>query len=247
MNGWPQVAGERERARLEKELRARIGRQVGDLRVDTGASRAALARCAGINRAYLGRIESGVSSPSLQTLVALSTCLGTELGVRLFPIAGPRIHDRFQAPMIEALLQTLGPVWRPQPEVPVPAARGVIDLVLRRSIDQLTVVCECHSEVRRLDDVLRRIGEKSQALGAVDGGRGSASTLLLLRSTATTRAVASAYESTLAAAFPARAVDALAALRGTAAWPGSAIVWGRVEASRAQILEGVPRGVRVGR
>ena len=246
MNGSSPHAGARERARLERELRARIGRQVGDLRVESGASRAALARCAGINRAYLGRIESGAGSPSLRTLVALSTCLGAELGVRLFPIAGPRIHDRFQAPMIEALLRTLGPVWRPQAEVPVPGARGVIDLVLRRSIDQLTVACESHSEVRRIDDVLRRIAEKTQALGAAGGG-GSASTLLLLRSTASTRSVASSYEATLAAAFPATAIDALAALRGNAAWPGPAIVWARVEAGRAQILEGVPRGVRVGR
>jgi hypothetical protein len=71
--------------------------------------------------------------------------------------------------------------------------------------------------------------------------------MLLLRSTTSTRAVAQAYEATLAAAFPSRTAEAVAALRGEAAWPGPAIVWARVEAGRAEIMDAPPRGVRVGR
>jgi transcriptional regulator with XRE-family HTH domain len=219
--------------------------------MDAGVTRAELARCAGINRAYLARIESGVGNPSLETLVALSSCLGSEVGVRMFPVAGPRLHDRFQAPMIEALIRLVGAHWRGEPEVPVPAARGVIDLVLRRPSDGSVVVCECHSELRRLEMVIRRAMEKTHAMkGLADGpadGPTNVSTLLLLRSTEATRAVARAYEATLAAAFPAKTRDAIAALAGNVAWPGAAIVWATVEGFRATIQERPPRGVRVGR
>ena len=149
--------------------------------------------------------------------------------------------------MVDALIRSVGSDWRSGPEVPVPSARGVVDLILRRSFDQLTVVCECHSEIRRLEFVIRRLAEKAEAIRGQVDSTGTLSTLLLLRSTAATRAVARTYEATLAAAFPARSADALAALRGRTAWPGAAIVWARVEGGRAQILDGPPRGVRLGR
>ncbi len=242
----PEV-GARGRARTLRNVRQRVGRQVADLRNDAGVSRAALARCAGIDPAHLWRIEAGVANPSLECLVALSACLGADLGVRLFPIAGPRLHDRFQAPMVEALVRTLGGAWRPQPEVVVPGASGVIDLVMRRALDQLTIACECHSELRRLEEVLRRLGEKATALASQSGPTGSVSSLLLLRSTEATRRIATAYEATLAAAFPARTADVLAALRGSAAWPGPGIVWASIEGGQARIMETPPRGCRVGR
>ena len=237
----------RERQRALRDLRSYVGRQIGELRTDAGVTRAELARCAGIHRAYLGRIELGNASPSLETMIALSTCLGADLGVRLFPTAGPRLHDRFQAPMIEALIQRLGPAWRSRPEVPVPAARGVIDLVLTRSLDHLTIACECHSELRRLEAVLRRAGQKAEALRAQIDGPGSVSTLLLVRSTSTMRAIAKTYEGTLAAAYPAAPMDAIPALEGNAARPGPAILWATIERGRAEILDGPPRGVRLGK
>jgi transcriptional regulator with XRE-family HTH domain len=245
MTGRP--VGSRDQARIVRTLRARIGRQVADARWDLGASRADLARCAGVDPGHLWRIEAGTANPSLETMVALASCLGMELGVRLFLVAGPRLRDRFQAPMIEALIRSLGQTWRPDPEVVVPAARGVIDLVLTRTLDQLVVACECHSELRGLEAVLRRLAQKTDALQVQDGATRTVSSLLLLRLTRATRETAVAYESTLAAAFPARTADVLQALRGTAAWPGPAIVWAVVEGGRARLLEVPPRGVRVGR
>jgi hypothetical protein len=149
--------------------------------------------------------------------------------------------------MIEALIRETGPAWRAQPEVAVPAARGVIDVVLRRALDVRVVACECHSELRRLEIVLRRLSEKADALGGQLDQVQGASRLLLVRSTQATRAVAKAYEATLAAAFPARTAEAIEALRGEAPWPGPAIAWVRVDGGRAEILGGPPRGVRVGR
>ena len=109
------------------------------------------------------------------------------------------------------------------------------------------IACEVHSELRRLELVLRRLGEKAEGLaGQLDGGT-SVSRLLLVRSTMATRSIARAYEATLAAAFPARGDEAVAALRGEVVWPGPAIVWARLEGGGAQILDGPPRGVAIGR
>jgi hypothetical protein len=150
--------------------------------------------------------------------------------------------------MIETLLHLRHASWSAKPEVAVPAARGVIDLVLARESDRCLVACECHSELRRLELVLRRSAEKAEALAPRFEGGVPASSLLLLRSTESTRAIARTYESTLMAAFPGRSADAFAALTSsTARWPGSAILWARVEAGRAEILGSPPRGVRVGR
>ena len=247
--GAPIIAkvGARSRARELRELRGRIGRQITDLRTDAGATVADLARCAEIDPAHLWRIEAGTANASVEALVSIASCLGSDLGVRMFPAAGPRIHDRFQAPMLEALLRRLGPQWHGQPEVPVAAVRGVIDLVLRRARDHLTVVCECHSELRRLELVLRRAAEKTDAVRAQADVASSVSTLLLVRSTTATRAIVNAYASTVAAAFPARSADAVEALTGAAGWPGAAIVWARFERGRAVILDQPPRPVRVGR
>lgn len=244
--GAPTV-GARVRARQLRELRGRIGRQITEARTDAGATVAALARCADVDPAHLWRIEAGTANASLETLVSIAGCLGSDLGVRMFPEAGPRIHDRFQAPMLEALIRHLGTEWQAEPEVPVPTARGVIDLALRRARDHLTIVCECHSELRRLELVLRRAAEKTDAVRAQAEPSSTVSTLLLVRSTSATRAVVNAYASTVAAAFPARSTDAVEALTGAAAWPGSAIVWARFEGGHAVILDHPPRPVRVGR
>lgn len=150
--------------------------------------------------------------------------------------------------MIEALLRVCDDSWHGQPEVGVRAAHGVIDLVLTRQRDRCTIACECHSELRRLELLLRRAAEKTLALGPRFADGLPPSTLLLLRSTEATRAIARAYEATLSSAFPAKARDAYAALTTQdVGWPGPAILWARLEAGRAEILDAPPRGIRVGR
>ena len=239
--------GSRALNRRTAEVQRWIGRQLLELRTEASISQSELARCAGIAQSYLWTIEAGLASPSIGVLIAIGACLGADLGVRYFPGTAPRLHDRFQAPMVEALIRMIGPAWRTRPEVPVPAARGVIDLVLRRAADHLTVACECHSELRRMELVVRRAAEKAEGLRGQLEAPGDVSSLLLLRSTAATRAVARAYEATLGAAFPGATRDAVEALRGMAPWPGPAIVWARVERGRGDMLDAPPRGVRLGR
>lgn len=238
--------GPRELARRERELRIRIGGQVHDLREDLGLTRADLARAAGLDRAHIVRIELGSVSASQGALVGIAAALGADLGVRLFPGTGPAIRDRFQAPIVEAMVRAIDRSWEVRPEVPVgKPRRGVIDLVLARG--RVVIACEVQSELRRLEEVLRRAAEKEGALAAEVLQDGT-SRLLVIRSTVATREIARRFEATLAAAYPARSADAYDALtRADRAWPGPAILWARLEKGRAEILRLPPRGVALGR
>lgn len=74
------------------------------------------------------------------------------------------------------------------------------------------------------------------------------SQLLVLRNTRANREVVRTFEATLRLAYPARASDAIRALREVAVpWPGAALLWADVSDGGARILAGPPRGVDVGR
>ncbi len=241
----------------ERDLRRAIGRQIVEARLDSGASQASVARSAGIDRAHLSRIEAGTARPSTLVLAHVAAALGAELSMRLFTGTGPRLVDRFQASMVEALLRGLDRRWAATPEVPVVApARGVVDVVLHDPRAGLLVACEVQSQIRRLEQQLRWIAEKelslpsseiARSVAALTGAMPATSRLLVLRSTAANRDLARQFAATFAAAFPARAAEAVSALRGDAPWPGPAVVWIRVEGSDAVMLDGPPRGVTLGR
>jgi transcriptional regulator with XRE-family HTH domain len=244
-------------ARLrEVETRRAIGSALRDLRIDSGLTIAAVARAAGIDRGYLSRIETGVRAASIRVLTAVAAALGADLSVKLYANTGPRIRDRFSAPMSEALLHALHARWTADPEVAVHRpARGVIDLVLSDVHQPTLVATELQSEMRRLEQQVRWHRLKEESLRSADLWRFVAadetpptSRLLVLRSTRTTRELANTFEKTLRAAYPARTVDVVRALTtADAPWPGAGIVWMRVPGGRAELLAGPPRGVRLGR
>jgi transcriptional regulator with XRE-family HTH domain len=240
--------GIRELERRRRRVREHVGSQIRELREESGISQKALAAAAGIDQGHLSRIERGLTQPSMDVLVALACGLGADLGIRLFAGAGPRIRDRLQAPMVEALVRQLHPRWRAMPELAVPRARGFIDLAIGLRDGTAGVACEAHSELRAIDTIQRRVLEKATALAEVGVVGPNVSPLLLIRSTAAARAIVRTYEATLAASFPAPIERTLAALRtASALWPGPAILWARLEGGRAQILERPPRGIRLGR
>jgi transcriptional regulator with XRE-family HTH domain len=104
---------QREATRRLRRVKSQIGDDLRQIRIDAGVSVAGLARVVGVDDAHIGRIEAGVANPSLEVLVALGVALGADLGVRYFAGSGPRIHDRFQAPIQEALLRALHPAGAP--------------------------------------------------------------------------------------------------------------------------------------
>lgn len=237
-------------------MHASIGRALRELREDAGLSLTAVAAAAGIDRSFLGKVETGASAARLATLAAIAAVLGADLALRVYPTTGPRIRDRIQAPMLEALLRVLHGRWTPSPEVLVfRPARGVVDLVLSDDREPLLVASELHSELRRLEQQVRRHREKEASLPSADvwrfatgGAPATTSRLLVLRSTRDLRELAATFETTLRAVYPARTSDAIEALTtGSRRWPGPAIVWVRVQGSAAEVLDGPPRGVQLGR
>ena len=146
--------------------------------------------------------------------------------------------------------------WTAAPEIPVHRpARGVIDVVLVDNARVTVVATEMQSEVRRLEQQVRWHRQKEESLPSADLWRfvGAdappvTSRLLVLRSTRDLRELANTFESTLRAAYPARSADVVSALTSQAeSWPGPGIVWVRVAGADVRLLDGPPRGVRLGR
>ena len=229
-----------------------IGEDLERLRIDSAATKAEVARMAGIDRTFYGRIESGRARASLESLLAVATAMGADVSVRLYAGRGPRLTDRHAARMIEGILQRLAPVWRPHLEVSVlRPVRGFIDAVSERRDHPLFVVTEFESSLPRLEQQIRWAAEKAGSIASSDlVGPGQAppvSRLIVLRSTESTRFLARSFEATLRTAYPAATRDAVDSLRSGSSWPGDAIIWVRIEGDRVDILDGPPRGVRVGR
>jgi transcriptional regulator with XRE-family HTH domain len=242
----------RESERLSRRLRLRVGDDVRRLRLDAGVTLTELSAITAVDRSHLRRIEAGTASPSLEVLTAIGVALGADPSFRFFAGSGPRLVDRFQAPMIEGFIPALHPRWSKRLEVRVGPARGVVDLVLLDRLASLAVAGEFQSEFRRLEQEVRWANEKADGLGArlaeeADFVARDVSRLLVVRSTVTTREIARRYEATLAVAYPAKTVDVVRSLTGSSPWPGPGIVWMRLESGRAELLDRPPRGVRLGR
>ena len=218
-------------------------------RLDRGVSMRALARAAGVDHALVSRIEAGTVTPTIPTLVALATALGMEPSIKLFSAVGPRIDDRVSAPITNALLGIAHPRWAPRLEVFVLApAKGVIDVVFSERRANDVVAAEIQGQLRRVEQQLRWSGQKADSLPSAKGwpwtsGPARVSRLLVLRSTADTRALARTLPELFRAAYPAAEAEAYRALTcEDAPWPGHAMLWAEVAGGRAHILDGPPRG-----
>lgn len=243
-----------ESERRLRRLRLHVGEEMRRLRLDAGLTLTELGSVTCIHRSHIARIEAGIASPSLDALVAIGVAWGADLSLRYFSGAGPRLVDRFQAPMIESFIRCLDPRWSVQLEVPVFApARGVVDAALIDRVSPTAVAAEFQSELHRVEQQLRWNTDKADGLASrlAEGASGptlAVSRLLVLRSTTTTREIARRYEATLRTAYPAKARDVIEALTtASCQWPGPGIAWIRVEGGVATLLDGPPRGVRLGR
>lgn len=238
----------RETNRRLRHLCLQISDELLRLRLDAGISLRELSDATGIDIAHLSRIGRGLAQPSLEVLERITVALGADLSMRFYTDAGPRIHDRYQAPMIEALLVPLDRIWTPRLEVVVPGnRRGVADIVLIHRTDRRLVVGEVQSQFRRIEHQLRWMAEKAAAFASAAGNGQQVSRLLVVRSTEATRDVARRYAATLSTAYPARSIDVVDSLTSGAPWPGDGIAWMRLERGVAELLPRPPRGVAVGR
>lgn len=246
---------EREVRRRTPGFDVRLGAEVQRLRVEAGVTLAELSRVVEVDASHLGRIERGTARPSVDLLLRIGVALSADLSVRYFPGVGPRLRDRFQAPMVESLIRALDSRWVARPEVPIRSpARGVIDFVLDDRREPVTVVAESCSDITRLEQLVRWSNEKADGLarqlreGPLDERERTVDRLLVVRSTSHNRDVARRYAATLLAAYPARTHEVVRALTmPEARWPGSGIIWMGIEAGDPKLLQFPPRGVDVGR
>ncbi|MEO5704923.1 MAG: helix-turn-helix transcriptional regulator [Candidatus Limnocylindrales bacterium] len=227
--------------------RKRLIADVKQMSEDAGVTQRALAEAAGISRSHLNRILDGTTKPSFDTCARLGDALGADFVARLYVNSGSPIRDRHQARILEALLERRYPRWQPFTEVIVrQPVRGAIDLALFEPRERLIVATEIQSELRRIEQVVRWSREKADALPSWSGWSAAGdprsgeppviSQLLVVRATRATRRVAAEFARQLSVAFPAHPHDALAALTGTAAWPGSAMVWAEIGKSGVRFL-----------
>ena len=231
-----------------------MGAEIRRLRIDAGLSQRRLGELAGLDHAFLSRIERGDREPSLAVLVAVATALGGNLNLRLYPGTGPRLRDPVQARITEAFVRIRDPRWTRMVEVPVyRPAREVIDIVIHDQTAGVVIAAEVQSELRRLEQQIRWSHEKAQSLPSADFWRfvdeaPRVDQLLVLRSTRANRQLAARFSATLAVAFPADPLQAYQALTTpTVDWPGSALLWASVDGDAARILERPPRSVSFGR
>lgn len=234
-----QLAEARRRA---AHLHRSLGADIRRLREDAGVSRRGLAREAGVDPSFLRLIEDGDARASIETYAMLALPLGADLSARLYPNTGPAIRDRHQAPILEALFDQLHPRWQRFTEVAVRhPSRGWIDALLHEPRAETLVATEIQSDLRRLEQLLRWFPEKVASLPSWEGWAqlgpvAATSHLLIVRSTRATRQVGREFERQLATAYPAHPADAIAALTGTSAWPGAALVWAEIEPGRIRFV-----------
>lgn len=207
------------------------------MREDAGLTRATVGRLAGIHPSAIGRIEDGSINPSLETVMRVAAALGGDLHARVYPGTGPTVRDRHQVRIAELLGSEVHARWAKAREVAVRRpVRGFIDVVLADPLEPVVVASELESDLRRIEQLLRWSQEKAASLPSADlwpswavASASDVSRLLVVRHTRANRETAAAARRQLRDAFPADPEDALAALRGTARWPGPAMLWARLD------------------
>ncbi len=233
--------------RRSAAIRRALAEDLTRLREDAGITRSAVARVAGVDPSMISRVEAGTVDPTLETYARLAASLGADFTSRIYPHSGPMIRDRHQVRMAELVLASAHVRWHPTPEVAVRhPVRGWIDLALHDPVSRALVAVELESGLRRIEQLIRWSGEKANALASSSmwqawheaGGSPQVSRLLVVRWTRANRDAASAARRVLADAYPADPRDALEALTTTTTWPGSALVWARIDAGQARLVDG---------
>lgn len=65
---------------MTEEILEAFGARIGELRKERGLSQEAFAREAGLDRAWLGRLERGTQNPSIVTIARLAAAFRMDLG-----------------------------------------------------------------------------------------------------------------------------------------------------------------------
>ena len=109
--------------------------------------------------------------------------------------------------------------------------------------ERVVIATEIESLLRRIEQLVRWHAAKADALPSWDGWatlgmEPRLERLLVVRRTRGNREVVSEHSRQLRAAYPAHPDDALAALTGSAPWPGPTLLWVVLDGERTRFGTG---------
>ena len=151
--------------------------------------------------------------------------LGADFRLALYPERAPLIYDAAHSRIVERLLALRHRRWRATVEAPVPGpGRRSSDVRLTAARD--VVLCEIESRARRVEQLVRELHAKREAVEVAVGGRLRVHAVLVLPPTRHHQAFVRELPATLRAAFPVGSADLRRALESPdAPWPGDGILW----------------------
>ncbi len=247
----------RETARRMRRFWLQNGEEIRRLREEAGVSLGGACRQSPASTSHTLRGSKPVwRDQAVEVLTAIGVALGAELSLRYYPGSGPRLHDRFQAPMVETLLRELDARWTARLEVPITAAVARRHRPRSHRSPKLrsTVACEVQSELRRLEQQIRWSTEKADGLrwpSRRDRPECAAFCLTLTRPSfdrSDPRDRPTVRDDPRYGLSGASADDVVRALTTSSApWPGAGIVWMNLHGRSATLMAYPPRGVSLGR
>jgi len=191
--------------------RVRAGDELRIGRLAAGFSQRALGRIVGLSHAAIGRVERGeLQRVTIDRLAMISTALGLDLRIGLFPTGSP-VRDAAHLALLERLRLRVASILRWRAEVPVPIIGDLRSADVVIDGPQVDVMVEAESRLNDLQALERRVRLKQRDLGARRA-------LLLVADTRHNRAVLAAHPEVVAR-FPISTRACLAAL-GTGRDPG---------------------------
>ena len=218
--------------RQARRQATRLGDELSALRLRGGLTQAAVGRALGVDRTMISRLEAGDPRVGLTTRFRVAALLGAELRLSAYTRSGPLIRDTVQAPIVEAILATSDGRWRRTVEAHVPGAdRRSIDLRLDGPAG--VVLCEVESRVGSLEEIIRELHAKRDAVRAARGGAGGPPiyAVLILPRTRHHLEIVRHHPRTIEAAFPMPSAAIERALKDvTIPWTGDGILWTPVAA-----------------
>ena len=208
-----------------RRVAARFGDDFRELRLRVGVTQAAIGRAIGADRSVIARMERG--DPSVSNALRARACavLGADFRIALYPERSAMIFDAAHARIIERLLAARHRRWRAVLEAPVPGpGRRSTDVRLDGGTD--VVLMEIESRVRRMEQLVRELHAKREAVDTAYGGRARVHVVLVLPPTRHHQSLVRTLDRTVRAAFPVGSADLRRSLEAPAgAWPGDGILW----------------------
>jgi transcriptional regulator with XRE-family HTH domain len=110
-------------------LRVRLGSELRLARTAAGLTQRQLAILVGVSQPFVSLVEHGKRPADLGTACALASAAGSELSLRLFPVATVRLRDSGQLEAVQFIVGRAHPGWHPRIEHPI-GERRAADLVL---------------------------------------------------------------------------------------------------------------------